>query len=223
MAPRPFAVTRRRRETEDTWPLELEPVGRGEPLALSPGRFAMLYSFGIGEVPISVSGLRAGGAVAHTVRAVGSVTDALTGARPGDVVGVRGPFGTSWDVEAAVGGDVVVVDTAGRLQNKTGLMAELGKIARVLKKLDPSAPHEVLLVLDATTGQNAHAQVEVFRDLTDVTGLVITKLDGTARGGVLVALAERFGLPVYAIGVGEGAEDLQPFNADEFARALLGL
>jgi fused signal recognition particle receptor len=102
-------------------------------------------------------------------------------------------------------------------------MAELEKIIRVLKKLDPSAPHDCLLVLDATTGQNAHQQVETFRAITNVTGLVVTKLDGTAKGGVLVALAERFGLPVHAIGVGEQADDLRPFEGRAFARSLLGL
>ncbi len=119
--------------------------------------------------------------------------------------------------------DLLLIDTAGRLHNKADLMAELGKISRVLKKLDPTAPHECLLVLDATIGQNAHQQVETFRDLVQVSGLVVTKLDGTARGGVLVALAERFGLPVRAIGVGEAAEDLRPFEAVAFARSLLGL
>src|SRR3546814_7920349 len=102
-------------------------------------------------------------------------------------------------------------------------MAELGKIVRVLKKQDAAAPDAVVLVLDATTGQNAHAQVEVFRDLVNVTGLVVTKLDGSARGGVLVALAEKFGLPVHAIGVGEGIEDLRPFDPAQFARSLMGL
>ena len=121
------------------------------------------------------------------------------------------------------GADVLLIDTAGRLQNKADLMAELQKIVRVLSKLDPTAPHEVLLVLDATTGQNAHQQVEIFRQLVDVTGLVMTKLDGTARGGVLVALAERFGLPIHAIGVGESADDLRPFEAESFARSLMGL
>ena len=119
--------------------------------------------------------------------------------------------------------DIVLIDTAGRLQNKADLMAELEKIVRVVKKVDASAPHNVLLVLDATTGQNALSQVEVFQNVCDVTGLVMTKLDGTARGGVLVALAARFGLPVHAIGVGEKAEDLQPFSARDFARALVGL
>jgi fused signal recognition particle receptor len=121
------------------------------------------------------------------------------------------------------GVDLLLIDTAGRLHNKADLMAELQKIIRVLKKLDPEAPHDCLLVLDATTGQNAHAQVETFKQLVQVTGLIVTKLDGSARGGVLVALAERFGLPVHAIGVGESAEDLRPFAARDFARSLMGL
>jgi fused signal recognition particle receptor len=122
----------------------------------------------------------------------------------------------------ADGSDVLLIDTAGRLQNKAGLMAELEKIARVIKKLDASAPHAVLLVLDATTGQNALSQVEAFTASVPLTGLVMTKLDGTAKGGILVALAGRFGLPVHYIGVGEGADDLQPFIATDFARALTG-
>jgi fused signal recognition particle receptor len=120
------------------------------------------------------------------------------------------------------GSDILLIDTAGRLQNKAGLMAELEKIARVIKKLDASAPHAVLLVLDATTGQNAISQVEAFSASVPVTGLVMTKLDGTAKGGILVALAGRFGLPVHYIGVGEGEDDLQPFVAADFARALVG-
>lgn len=119
--------------------------------------------------------------------------------------------------------DALLIDTAGRLHNRSDLMAELEKIVRVLGKLDDSAPHSVLLVLDATTGQNALRQVEVFREVCDVTGLVMTKLDGTAKGGVLVAAADRFGLPVHAVGVGEGIEDLQPFDAERFAEALVGL
>ena len=121
------------------------------------------------------------------------------------------------------GADLLLIDTAGRLQNRTDLMAELQKIVRVLKKGDPTAPHAVLLVLDATVGQNAHAQAEIFREMVGVTGLVMTKLDGTARGGVLVSLAERYGIPVHAIGVGETAEDLRPFEASSFARSLVGL
>lgn len=123
----------------------------------------------------------------------------------------------------ADGFDVLLIDTAGRLQNKAGLMAELEKVVRVIKKLDPNAPHSALLVLDATTGQNAVAQAEVFRDTARITGLVMTKLDGTARGGILVSIAEKFDLPVHYIGVGEGADDLQPFDAESFARALVGL
>jgi len=116
--------------------------------------------------------------------------------------------------------DVLLIDTAGRLQNKQALMDELEKVIRVLRKIDPSAPHQVLLVLDATTGQNALSQVEVFRDKAGVTGLVMTKLDGTARGGILVAISAKFGLPVHAIGVGEGVDDLAAFDASEFARAI---
>jgi fused signal recognition particle receptor len=122
----------------------------------------------------------------------------------------------------AIHADVVLIDTAGRLQNKAGLMAELEKIVRVLKKVDESAPHAVLLVLDATTGQNALSQVEAFKAAVPLTGLVMTKLDGTAKGGILVALADRFGLPVHFIGVGEDAEDLQVFDAQGFANALTG-
>jgi fused signal recognition particle receptor len=118
------------------------------------------------------------------------------------------------------GYDVLLLDTAGRLQNKEGLMAELEKIIRVLKKVDATAPHDVVLVLDATTGQNAVNQVEVFRERAGVTGLIMTKLDGTARGGILVAIAAKFGLPVHAIGIGEGIDDLQTFSANDFARAI---
>ena len=123
----------------------------------------------------------------------------------------------------AEGADLLLIDTAGRLQNREDLMAELAKIVRVIRKRDPEAPHNTLLVLDATTGQNALRQVEIFAKIADVTGLVMTKLDGTAKGGVLVALADRFGLPIHAIGVGEQIDDLAPFDPDEFARALTGL
>jgi fused signal recognition particle receptor len=118
------------------------------------------------------------------------------------------------------GADVLLVDTAGRLQNKEGLMEELTKVIRVVKKLDETAPHDVLLVLDATTGQNAMSQVDVFRERAGVTGLVMTKLDGTARGGILVAISAKHGLPVHAVGVGEGVDDLQPFDAGGFAEAI---
>jgi fused signal recognition particle receptor len=123
----------------------------------------------------------------------------------------------------AEGADVLLIDTAGRLHNKAALMDELAKVVRVLKKLDPGAPHDVLLVLDATTGQNARSQVETFSTMVPITGLVVTKLDGTARGGVVVALARQFGIPVVALGVGEGLHDLRPFQARAFAQALLGL
>lgn len=121
------------------------------------------------------------------------------------------------------GHDIVIIDTAGRLQNKKDLMAELEKVVRVIKKQDETAPHACLLVMDATIGQNAHAQVEAFKDAVEVTGLVMTKLDGSAKGGVVVALAEKFGLPVHAVGVGEGIDDLKPFEARSFARSLMGL
>ena len=121
------------------------------------------------------------------------------------------------------GADVLLIDTAGRLHNKADLMAELQKIVRVLKKVDAAAPHAVLLVLDATVGQNAHAQAEIFRSVVGVTGIVMTKLDGTAKGGVLVSLAEKYGIPIHLIGVGEAAEDLRPFEARAYARSLVGL
>lgn len=122
----------------------------------------------------------------------------------------------------AQGADLLLIDTAGRLQNRQDLMEELAKIVRVIRKVDATAPHNTLLVLDATTGQNAISQVDIFRKIADVTGLVMTKLDGTAKGGVLVALADRFGLPIHAIGVGEQIDDLSPFDPEEFAKALVG-
>ena len=123
----------------------------------------------------------------------------------------------------ATGIDVLIVDTAGRLQNKRELMDELSKIRRVLGRINPESPHNILLVLDATTGQNALNQIEVFKEFAGVTGLVMTKLDGTARGGVLVAAAEKYGLPIHAIGVGEGMGDLRPFDANEVARIIAGV
>jgi fused signal recognition particle receptor len=123
----------------------------------------------------------------------------------------------------AIAADVLLIDTAGRLHNKSMLMEELRKIIRVIRKQDPTAPHSVLLVLDATTGQNAIQQVKVFKEMVDVTGLAVTKLDGSARGGIVVALAQSFGLPVHMVGVGEKATDLRPFDAHEFARGLVGV
>ncbi|MBE3639303.1 signal recognition particle-docking protein FtsY [Mangrovicoccus algicola] len=136
------------------------------------------------------------------------------------------PASLAWDaMERAErdGADLLMIDTAGRLQNRADLMEELAKIVRVIRKKDPEAPHNTLLVLDATTGQNAVTQVEVFRRLADVSGLVMTKLDGTAKGGVLVSLADRFGLPIHAVGLGEQIDDLAPFDPEEFAAALTGL
>jgi fused signal recognition particle receptor len=144
----------------------------------------------------------------------------IAGAQGADAAGLA--FEALTEAKAQ-GSDVLLVDTAGRLQNKTALMGELDKIVRVMRKVDASAPHAVLLVLDATVGQNALSQVEAFQKTAGVTGLVMTKLDGTARGGILVAVAAKFGLPVHLIGVGESVDDLEPFDAREFARAIAGM
>jgi fused signal recognition particle receptor len=175
-------------------------------------------------------GLKVVLAAGDTFRAAAVEQLKIWGERTGTTVVAReqgaDAAGLAFDALAqarAEGADLLLIDTAGRLQNKAGLMAELAKIIKVLKKLDPAAPHDTLLVLDATTGQNAHSQVEIFKEICAVTGLVVTKLDGSAKGGVLVALAEKFGLPVVAIGVGEGADDLRPFEADAFAKSLMGL
>jgi fused signal recognition particle receptor len=169
-------------------------------------------------------------AAGDTFRAAAVEQLKIWGERTGSTVVTRpqdaDAAGLAYDALAEarkMGADVLLIDTAGRLHNKANLMAELQKITRVIKKLDPAAPHSVLLVLDATTGQNAHAQAETFRAMIGVTGLVMTKLDGTARGGVVVSLAEKYGIPVHAIGVGESAEDLRPFTAEAFARSLVGL
>ncbi len=130
---------------------------------------------------------------------------------------------TAYETAQSHGADLLVVDTAGRLHNKHHLMDELVKVRRVLGKMNADAPHDRVLVVDATTGQNAHAQVETFRDACNITGLIVTKLDGSARGGVVVGLGERFQLPLHAIGVGEGADDLKPFEAQDYARSLMGL
>ncbi|MGB8512924.1 MAG: signal recognition particle-docking protein FtsY [Pseudolabrys sp.] len=154
----------------------------------------------------------------------------IWGERTGASVMAREPgadaAGLAFDAIAAAkqqGIEVVLVDTAGRLQNRAELMSELEKMVRVMRKIEPTAPHAVILVLDATVGQNAVSQVEIFGKIAGVTGLVMTKLDGTARGGILVALAEKFGLPVHYIGVGEGVGDLAPFTARDFSRAVVGL
>jgi fused signal recognition particle receptor len=169
-------------------------------------------------------------AAGDTFRAAGIEQLQIWGERTGCRVVIR-PMGSdaaglafdAFEQARAEGSDILLIDTAGRLQNKANLMAELQKIVRVLKKVDPSAPHSVLLVLDATTGQNAHAQAEIFRDMVGVTGIIMTKLDGTARGGVLVSLAEKYGIPIHAIGIGETSDDLRPFEARAYARSLVGL
>jgi len=169
-------------------------------------------------------------AAGDTFRAAAIDQLKIWGARSGAPVMARAPgadaAGLAFDALSKARGegtDLLLVDTAGRLQNKTVLMDELEKMVRVMKKVDPGAPHAVLLVLDATVGQNALAQVEAFREVAGVTGLAMTKLDGTARGGILVALADRYRLPVHFIGVGEGIDDLAPFSAREFARAIAGI
>jgi fused signal recognition particle receptor len=169
-------------------------------------------------------------AAGDTFRAAAVEQLQIWGERVGAPVIARGagadPAGLAYEaLEAAraEGIDILLIDTAGRLHTKSNLMEELRKVIRVLRKLDASAPHHCLLVLDATTGQNALAQVETFKQMVDVTGLVVTKLDGTAKGGVLVAIADKFKLPVHAIGIGEKAGDLRPFSAEAFARGLMGL
>jgi fused signal recognition particle receptor len=169
-------------------------------------------------------------AAGDTFRAAAIDQLKIWGGRSGASVMTRAPgadaAGLAFDALTEARGeeiDLLLVDTAGRLQNKAVLMDELEKIVRVMQKVDRRAPHSVLLVLDATVGQNALAQVEAFRDVAGVTGLVMTKLDGTARGGILVAIAEKYGLPVHFIGVGEGIDDLAPFSAREFAQAIAGV
>ncbi len=212
-------------------PLEVDPANRphvvlvvgvnGSGKTTTIGKLAKLHRDGGRAVMI---------AAGDTFRAAAIEQLSIWGERAGCPVVARAPgadaAGLAFEAlerARAEGADLLLIDTAGRLHNKADLMAELQKIVRVLKKLDPEAPHDCLLVLDATIGQNAHAQVETFKELAQVTGLVVTKLDGSARGGVLVALAERFGLPVHAVGVGETADDLRPFAADDFARGLMGL
>jgi fused signal recognition particle receptor len=169
-------------------------------------------------------------AAGDTFRAAAIDQLKIWGGRSGASVIARAPgadaAGVAFDALTEARGEeieVLLVDTAGRLQNKAVLMDELQKIVRVMKKIDPTAPHAVLLVLDATVGQNALSQVEVFRDIAGVSGLVMTKLDGSARGGILIAIAAKFGLPVHFVGVGEGIDDLAPFSAKDFARAIAGI
>jgi len=169
-------------------------------------------------------------AAGDTFRAAAIDQLKIWGQRTGAAVIAREPgadaAGLVFDAVRAAkdrGVDVLLVDTAGRLQNRTELMDELHKVVRVMKKVDASAPHAVLLVLDATVGQNALSQVEIFSKVVGVTGLVMTKLDGTARGGILVAIAAKFKVPVHFVGVGESVDDLAPFSADDFARAIAGI
>jgi fused signal recognition particle receptor len=169
-------------------------------------------------------------AAGDTFRAAAIDQLKIWGSRTGAQVIAREPgadaAGIAFDALNAAkadGADVLIIDTAGRLQNRAELMGELEKMLRVMKKLDAAAPHAVLLVLDATVGQNALSQVEAFGKTAGVTGLVMTKLDGTARGGILVSIAEKFKLPIHFIGVGEGVDDLQPFSAQDFGKALAGL
>lgn len=215
----------------------LEPVAK--PLAIEPANRPHVILFvgvnGTGKTTtigkmaqrFAADGKKVMLAAGDTFRAAAIDQLKIWGARTGATVIARDvgadAAGLAFDAmkEARSGDyDVLLIDTAGRLQNKQGLMDELEKVVRVVRKNDSEAPHDVLLVLDATTGQNALNQVDVFRQRAGVTGLVMTKLDGTARGGILVAIAAKFGLPVHALGVGEGVEDLQPFNADEFAKAI---
>lgn len=218
----------------------LEPYAK--PLALTCGEkpfvVLMVGVNGVGKTTTigkmaqyySDQGLKVMMAAGDTFRAAAIEQLAVWGARTGTrvIAGAQGSDAAALAYQALEeakkeGADLLLIDTAGRLHNKTDLMQELAKIARVLKKIDPDTPHATLLVLDATTGQNAHAQLEVFQNLTKVSGLILTKLDGSAKGGVLVALADRFKLPIHAIGVGEGADDLRPFAARDFARSLMGL
>ena len=212
-------------------PLEIDPAHRphvvlvmgvnGTGKTTTIGKLARLYT---------EQGLKVVLAAGDTFRAAAIEQLKIWGERTGATV-VAGKQGAdaaglaygALERARAEGADLLLIDTAGRLHNKDNLMAELSKIVRVIGKLDETAPHDRLLVLDATTGQNAHAQVEVFRQIGGVTGLVVTKLDGSAKGGVIVGLADKFGLPIHAIGVGEGADDLRPFSARDFARSLMGL
>ena len=147
-------------------------------------------------------------------------TEVVVGEQGGDAAALAYQ---AMEMAKGKGTDVLIIDTAGRLQNRSELMDELGKIVRVIRKLDETAPHDSVIVLDGTVGQNALSQVSAFREVADVSGLIVTKLDGSAKGGVVITLAESFGLPVHAVGVGEGADDLQPFEARDFANALAGV
>ncbi len=213
-------------------PLTLDPVESGPRVVLVVGVNGSGKTTTIGKLAMRLAreGRSVVLAAGDTFRAAAIEQLKIWGSRTGAEVIAREPgadaAGLAFDALAAAkakGADVLVIDTAGRLQNRTELMAELEKVVRVLRKQDPTAPHDVVLTLDATTGQNALNQVEIFGRVAGVTGLVMTKLDGTARGGILVAIAEKFALPVHFIGVGEGIDDLEPFDAGDFAKAIAGL
>ncbi len=185
------------------------------------GKLAQLYrELGLRAVLVAGDTFRAAAVEQLQVWGERTGCEVIAGAPNADAAGLAFDALRRAQAERA---DVLLIDTAGRLHNKSVLMEELTKIIRVMRKQDPTAPHSVLLVLDATTGQNAVQQVRVFKDMVAVSGLVVTKLDGSARGGIVVALAEAFGLPVHAVGVGEKALDLRPFDADDFARGLVGV
>jgi len=186
------------------------------------GKLAKLYS-AAGHSVMMVAGdtFRAAAVEQLTVWAERANCKIVTPDKPG--ADAAGLIYSAMEQARSQGIDVVLADTAGRLQNRKDLMAELEKIIRVVKKLDETAPHTVLLVMDATIGQNAHSQVETFKQIVDVSGLVVTKLDGSAKGGVVVALAEKFALPIHYIGVGEGIDDLRDFDAGQFAASLMGI
>jgi fused signal recognition particle receptor len=212
------------------WPLELNPALKPH-VVLVVGVNGTGKTTTIGKLAQSFheQGKRVVMAAGDTFRAAAVEQLQIWGERTGTPVvsgGVNADSaGLAFDALSkarADGADLLLIDTAGRLHNKAALMDELRKMIRVLRKQDETAPHSVLLVLDATTGQNAVQQVKVFKEMVDVTGLVVTKLDGSARGGIVVALAETFGLPVHAVGVGEQAGDLRPFDAMDFARGLVG-
>ena len=212
-------------------PLELDPARRPH-VVLMVGVNGTGKTTTIGKLAQSYheQGKRPVMAAGDTFRAAAVEQLQIWGERTGTPVVSAGQgadsAGLAYDALAkarSLDADVLLIDTAGRLHNKAALMDELAKIVRVIRKLDETAPHSVLLVLDATTGQNAIQQVKIFKEMVAVTGLVVTKLDGSARGGIVVALAEGFGLPIHAVGVGERAGDLRPFDAGEFARGLVGL
>jgi fused signal recognition particle receptor len=235
VADRTIAALRRDRFEKDITPEELQSLLAAEiektmapvakPLEISSRPFVILVTGVNGSGKTTTIGKLAARFRAAAIEQLG-IWAARTGATIKKSTQGADPASLAFDAISAAkseGVDIVLVDTAGRLQNRTELMGELEKIVRVMRKVEPTAPNAVLLVLDATVGQNALSQVDIFGKIAGVTGLVMTKLDGTARGGILVAIADRFKLPVHFIGVGEGVDDLAPFTARDFARAVVGL